>query len=52
MSAIIRNGWEIYFHRNLFSEQRRQLKEQVKQLKANLHLKSLLNILRLNCLLL
>ncbi|MFZ4555973.1 MAG: type II toxin-antitoxin system YhaV family toxin, partial [Pseudanabaena sp.] len=36
MSAMIRNGWEIYFHRNLFGEQRRQLKEQVKQLKANL----------------
>ena len=36
MSAIIRNGWEIYFHRNFFGEQRRQLKEQVRQLKANL----------------
>jgi toxin YhaV len=36
MSAMIRNGWEVYFHRNLFGEQRRQLKEQVKQLKANL----------------
>jgi toxin YhaV len=38
MSAIIRNGWEIYFHRNLFGEQRRQLKEQVSQLKAKLPL--------------
>lgn len=36
MSVIIRNGWEIYFHRNLFGEQRRQLKAQVHQLKANL----------------
>ncbi len=36
MSAIIRNGWEIYFHRNFFGEQRRQLKEQVRRLKANL----------------
>lgn len=36
MSAIIRNGWEIYFHRNLFGEQRRQLKQQVSQIKANL----------------
>jgi toxin YhaV len=36
MNAIIRNGWEIYFHRDLFGEQRRQLKEQVSQLKANL----------------
>ncbi|WP_126390181.1 type II toxin-antitoxin system YhaV family toxin [Pseudanabaena sp. ABRG5-3] len=35
---MIRNGWEIYFHRNLFGEQRRQLKEQVKQLKVNLPL--------------
>jgi len=36
MSAIIRNGWEIYFHRKLFGEQRRQLKEQVNQLKIKL----------------
>jgi toxin YhaV len=36
MSAIIRNGWEIYFHRKLFGEQRRQLKEQVSQLKIKL----------------
>ena len=36
MSAIMRNGWEIYFHRNLFGEQRRQLKEQVSQLKSKL----------------
>jgi toxin YhaV len=36
MSAIVRNGWEIYFHRNLFGEQRRQLKEQVTQLKSKL----------------
>ncbi len=36
MSAIIRNGWEIYFHRNLFGKQRRQLKEQVSQLKIDL----------------
>ncbi|PZO43905.1 MAG: endonuclease [Pseudanabaena frigida] len=33
---MVRNGWEIYFHRNLFGQQRRQLKEQVRQLKANL----------------
>ena len=32
----MRNGWEIYFHRNLFGEQRRQLKEQVSQLKSKL----------------
>ncbi len=36
MSAIIRNGWEIYFHRYLFGEQRRQLKAQVSQLKSKL----------------
>jgi toxin YhaV len=36
MSAIIRNGWEIYFHRKLFGEQRRQLKKQVSQLKIKL----------------
>lgn len=36
MSAIIRNGWEIYFHRNLFGQQRRQLKAQVSQLKIDL----------------
>jgi len=36
MSVLIRNGWEIYFHHNFFGEQRRQLKEQVKQLKTNL----------------
>ncbi|PZV25633.1 MAG: endonuclease [Snowella sp.] len=33
---MIRNGWEIYFHRKLFGEQRRQLKEQVNQLKIKL----------------
>jgi toxin YhaV len=36
MGALIRNGWEIYFHRKLFGEQRRQLRERVKQLKAEL----------------
>jgi toxin YhaV len=36
MSTLIRNGWEIYFHRQLFGEQRRQLRERVKQLKAEL----------------
>ena len=36
MSAIIRNGWEIYFHRDLFGQQRRELKEQVNQLKIKL----------------
>ncbi|MEB3336022.1 MAG: type II toxin-antitoxin system YhaV family toxin [Leptolyngbyaceae bacterium] len=36
MSAMVRNGWEIYFHRNLFGEQRRQLKAQVSHLKTKL----------------
>ena len=36
ISTLIRNGWEIYFHRQLFGEQRRQLRERVKQLKAEL----------------
>jgi toxin YhaV len=36
MGALIRNGWEIYFHRKLFGEQRRQLRERVKHLKAEL----------------
>ncbi len=36
MGVLIRNSWEIYFHRRLFGEQRRQLREQVKQLKAEL----------------
>ncbi len=36
MSVIVRNGWEIYFHDNLFGEQRRQLKAQVNQLKLSL----------------
>jgi len=36
MSVIIRNGWEIYFHRDLFGEQRRELKGQVNQLKIKL----------------
>jgi toxin YhaV len=36
MGVLIRNGWEIYFHRQLFGEQRRQLRERVKQLKAEL----------------
>jgi toxin YhaV len=36
MSELIRNGWEIYFHRRLFGEQRRQLRERVKQLKTEL----------------
>jgi toxin YhaV len=36
MDVLIRNGWEIYFHRQLFGEQRRQLRERVKQLKAEL----------------
>ncbi|NJM00140.1 MAG: type II toxin-antitoxin system YhaV family toxin [Synechococcaceae cyanobacterium SM2_3_2] len=33
---MIRNGWEIYFHSQLFGEQRRQLREEVKKLKAEL----------------
>ena len=36
MSILIRNGWEIYFHRQLFGEQRRQLREEVKKLKISL----------------
>jgi toxin YhaV len=36
MKAIVRNGWEIYFHQRLFGEQRRQLRARVKQLKAEL----------------
>lgn len=36
MSTLIRNGWEIYFYRQLFGEQRRQLRERVKQLKVEL----------------
>ncbi|WP_373538498.1 type II toxin-antitoxin system YhaV family toxin [Chamaesiphon sp.] len=36
MGVLIRNGWEIYFHRQLFGEQRRQLRERVKQLKTEL----------------
>jgi toxin YhaV len=36
MGVVIRNGWEIYFHRQLFSEQRRELRERVKKLKAEL----------------
>ena len=36
MSILIRNGWEIYFHRQLFGEQRRQLREEVKKLKDTL----------------
>ena len=36
MGALIRNGWEIYFHQQLFGEQRRELRERVKQLKAEL----------------
>jgi toxin YhaV len=36
MSVLIRNSWEIYFRRQLFDEQRRQLRERVKQLKAEL----------------
>jgi toxin YhaV len=36
MDAIVRNGWEIYFHQRLFGEQRRQLRARVKQLKAEL----------------
>jgi toxin YhaV len=36
MGVLIRNGWEIYFRRQLFGEQRRQLRERAKQLKAEL----------------
>jgi toxin YhaV len=36
MGVLIRNGWEIYFHRQLFGEQRRELRERVKKLKAEL----------------
>jgi toxin YhaV len=36
MGVPIRHGWEIYFHQQLFGEQRRQLRERVKQLKAEL----------------
>jgi toxin YhaV len=33
---LICNGWEIYFHQQLFGEQRRRLRERVNQLKAEL----------------
>jgi toxin YhaV len=36
MGVLIRNGWEIYFHRQLFGEQRQELRERVKELKAEL----------------
>lgn len=36
MSILIRNGWEIYFHRRLFGQQRSELRQQVRQLKAKL----------------
>jgi toxin YhaV len=36
MSALIRNGWEIYFHQQLFGAQRNKLRERVKHLKAEL----------------
>jgi 3-phenylpropionate/cinnamic acid dioxygenase small subunit len=36
MSVLIRNGWEIYFHRQLFGKQRQELRERVKKLKAEL----------------
>ena len=36
INTLIRNGWEIYFHQKLFGEQRRELRERVKQLKAEL----------------
>jgi toxin YhaV len=36
MGVLIRNGWEIYFHRQLFGEQRQELRERVKKLKAEL----------------
>jgi toxin YhaV len=36
MGVLIRNGWEIYFHQQLFGSQRRQLRERAKQLKTEL----------------
>jgi toxin YhaV len=33
---LICNGWEIYFHQQLFGEQRKRLRERVNQLKAEL----------------
>jgi toxin YhaV len=33
---MICNGWEIYFHRQLFGAQRQQLRSRVNQLKAEL----------------
>ncbi|WP_408648818.1 type II toxin-antitoxin system YhaV family toxin [Tumidithrix elongata] len=33
---MIRNGWEIYFHRQLFGKQRRDLRSQVQELKTKL----------------
>ena len=36
MEPIVRNGWEIYFHQQLFGAQRRELRERIKQLKAEL----------------
>jgi toxin YhaV len=36
MGVLIRNGWEIYFHRQLFGKQRQELRERVKKLKAEL----------------
>lgn len=36
ISTLIRNGWEIYFHQQLFGAQRRELRERVKQLKVEL----------------
>jgi toxin YhaV len=36
MGILIRNGWEIYFHRQLFGEQRQHLRERVKKLRAEL----------------
>jgi toxin YhaV len=36
VSALTRNGWEIYFYTPLFGTQRRDLKEKVRTLKAKL----------------
>lgn len=38
MTVLCRNGWEIYFHKQLFGEQRRKLRLEVQQLKQKLPL--------------
>lgn len=36
VAPLIRNGWEIYFHRSLFGAQRRELREKAKKLRTEL----------------